>query len=86
MGWGGSEGMTYPTPSELQAWPLPNYINPESRKPLVLGVEITLTFIASLFVAARFYSRTYIKHVLGWDDWLMLVAMVSSSLWKHAPI
>jgi hypothetical protein len=76
MGWGGSEGMTFPTMQDFESWPSPNYVNPVSRQWVVIGVEAPITFIAALFVAARFYSRTYIKHVLGWDDWLMLAAMV----------
>lgn len=71
------EGMTYATKEDWESWPKPNYVNPQSRKPLVLGVEITLTTVAALVVLARFYARTYIKRLLGWDDWLMLGAMVS---------
>jgi hypothetical protein len=76
MGWGGTEGMTFPTAADFNSWPKPNYTNPVTREWLVIGVEAPLTFIAALFVLARFYSRTYIKRVLGWDDWLMLAAMV----------
>ena len=35
-----------------------------------------ITFgIALVFVCARFYARR-IGHALGWDDWIMLGAMV----------
>jgi len=74
---GTPEGMTYPTSEEWSKFPPPNFVNPESRKSLVIGVEVTITFLAALAVLARFYARTFIKRVLGWDDWLMLAAMVS---------
>ncbi|KAF2663235.1 hypothetical protein BT63DRAFT_380313 [Microthyrium microscopicum] len=68
--------MTYPTEEEWNNWPAPNFVNPQSRKPIVIGVEIPITVIAATVVIARFYARTYIKHVLGWDDWLMMGAMI----------
>jgi hypothetical protein len=60
----------------MLAWPLPNYVDPETRTSLVLGVEIPLTIVTIIFVACRFYSRTVIVRALGWDDWLMLAAVV----------
>jgi hypothetical protein len=74
------EGMTRPSFQDFETWPKPNFINPETREWVVIGVEAPLTFIAALFVAARFYTRTIIKRVLGWDDWLMLAAMVRCEL------
>ena len=53
-----------------------NYDNPETRIPLVFGVEIPLTILTIVFVAARFYSRTVIVKAIGWDDWFMLIALV----------
>ena len=68
-----------PTPAEILAWPKANYTHPETRRPLVLGVEIPLTILTILFTAGRFYSRTVIVKALGWDDWFMLVATVIST-------
>jgi hypothetical protein len=67
---------TFPTLEDIAKWPLPNYIDPETRRPLVLGVEIPLTILTILFTAGRFYSRTVIVKALGWDDWFMLAATV----------
>jgi hypothetical protein len=69
---------TFPTPEDVLKWPAPNYVDPVTRRPLVLGVEIPLTILPILFTAGRFYSRTVIVKVLGWDDWFMLAATVRS--------
>ncbi|KAF2503195.1 hypothetical protein BU16DRAFT_448722 [Lophium mytilinum] len=63
-----------PTPAEIASWPAPNYINPKTHRPFVLGVEIPLTAFAVLF--GRFYSRTILRRTLGIDDWIMLGAAV----------
>jgi hypothetical protein len=76
MGYLTPEGMTRPTFQDFEKWPKPNFVDPQTREWLVIGVEAPLTFVAAMFVAARFYARTIIKRVLGWDDWLMLAAMV----------
>lgn len=80
MGWGGSDGLTAPTATDVRSWPAPNFIDPQSREWIVIGVEAPLTFLAAVVVVARFYARTCIKRVLGWDDWLMMAAMVLSTI------
>ncbi|ORY08050.1 hypothetical protein BCR34DRAFT_488998 [Clohesyomyces aquaticus] len=70
---------TLPTSEDIMKWPLPNYVNPQTRRPLVQGVEIPVTVLPILFVACRFYSRTVIVRALGWDDWLMLIATIIST-------
>jgi hypothetical protein len=80
MGWGGSDGLTAPTEADIRSWPASNYIDPQSREWIVIGVEAPLTFLAAVVVVARFYARTCIKRVLGWDDWLMMAAMVRRTL------
>lgn len=67
---------TFPTFEDILKWPPANYDNPETRRPLVFGVEIPLTILTIVFVAARFYSRTVIVKAIGWDDWFMLIALV----------
>jgi hypothetical protein len=70
---------TFPTLADIAEWPAPNYVDPITRRPLVLGVEIPLTVLTILFTAGRFYSRTVIVKALGWDDWFMLAATVRIS-------
>jgi hypothetical protein len=74
---------TLPTPQDIAGWPVPNYVDPVTRRPLVLGVEIPLTVIPILFTAGRFYSRTVIVKALGWDDWFMLAATVRPLILRH---
>lgn len=51
--------------------------NPSNRGTVVLGTLWTQGAIATLVVAARFYARLLIESGAGWDDWTMLVAIVS---------
>jgi hypothetical protein len=68
---------TLPTPEDISKWP--NYVDPITRRSLVLGVEIPLINLIIIFTAGRFYSRTIIVKALGWDDWFMLAASVRNS-------
>lgn len=70
---------TFPTPDDISKWPASNYVDPVTRRPLVLGVEIPLMIFTNVFTAGRFYSRTVIVKALGWDDWFMLAATVRIS-------
>jgi hypothetical protein len=56
-------------------------VNPNDlgRGPLVIGVLWALTSLAVLVVAARLYLRKVIG-ALGWDDFLILIAMVRFNL------
>lgn len=56
---------------------IPNYVNPETRVPELLGVQIGLTVLAFLIVSARVYTRTKIMRFWGTDDLAISVAMVS---------
>ncbi|KAF2472809.1 uncharacterized protein BDR25DRAFT_200116, partial [Lindgomyces ingoldianus] len=67
-----------PTPADIAGWPAPNYVNPETRRPLVLSVEIPLCILVIMFTFVRFYSRTVIIQALGVDDWFMLAATIIS--------
>jgi hypothetical protein len=74
-----SEGITYPTAADWEKFPPPNFVNPQSRKAAIVGVEVPITILAVFIVGLRFYARTVIKNVLGWDDWIMFFAVVSNS-------
>ncbi|KAF2004749.1 hypothetical protein P154DRAFT_571952 [Amniculicola lignicola CBS 123094] len=67
-----------PTAEDAASWPAPNYVNPETRRPLVLGIQIPLMILVLSFTTMRFYSRTILIKALGADDWFMLVAAVFS--------
>jgi hypothetical protein len=77
---------TLPTAADVLTWPASNYVDPITRRPLVLGVEIPLTILTILFTAGRFYSRIVIVKALGWDDWFMLAATVRMLLSGHTAL
>lgn len=53
---------------------------PESRVPVILGVNIGLMALAFAFIFSRFYTRYVVLNRLGYDDWLALVAFVRPPL------
>lgn len=69
--------MRNPPPSVIASWPTANYVNPVSRGPALLIVELTIGSIAIVTLLARLYVRIFKVNKSGLDDWLMLAAMVS---------
>ena len=55
---------------------IPNYVNPRTKQPLVMGVQIGMTATALLCVAMRLYTRKVLRNVFGTEDWVIIVAMV----------
>lgn len=70
----------FPTLAEMAVWPKPNYIDPETKQPLALGINVVMSSVIVAFVSCRFYSRTRLVKALGLDDWIMLSAAVSFPL------
>jgi hypothetical protein len=46
-------------------------------KYALLGTPVAFTILALITVVIRFWMRIKHNARLGWDDWLMLIAMVS---------
>lgn len=67
----------FPTPAEFASFPEPNYVNPITRQPLVVGVMVPLSVLVIVFMFCRLYSRTILVNAIGWDDWIMMLAGVS---------
>ncbi|KAH8691763.1 hypothetical protein GQ44DRAFT_719929 [Phaeosphaeriaceae sp. PMI808] len=65
-------------PAEFASWPTPNYVNPETRRPLALAVVIPMTALVVTFMSCRLYSRTVIIYTLGWGDSVMFLASLLS--------
>jgi hypothetical protein len=60
-----------------------------SRSKAVLIVTSVFLAISLISVALRIFVRTRIVRAFGWDDTIMVVAMVSTpppfaSIWDHA--
>lgn len=56
----------------------PPPVNPNDlgRGPMIVGLTWTFTILAMTAVALRIYVRKTVTKALGWDDWIMLVAVV----------
>jgi hypothetical protein len=61
---------------------LPPPINPDDlgRGPLVMGVTWSFSGLALITVGMRFWVRIAVTKQLKIEDWLMLLAVVSTSL------
>lgn len=71
--------MAAATPDQIASWPPPNFEDPESRGPVVIGLTVSTLALMVLFTAARFYGRGVLTAgALGVDDWIMGTAMVHS--------
>ncbi len=46
----------------------------------IITVWVVMTSLATITVCMRFYTRRMILHILGVEDWLILVAMVCTRL------
>jgi hypothetical protein len=69
--------MRFPPPEVLATFPKPNYVDPVERGPGLMIVELTLLPIAVICVALRLWVRIGWLRKGWWDDWLMVVAVVS---------
>jgi hypothetical protein len=65
-------------PAEVEAsWPTPNYVDPVTRGPISLIVNIVFYVLMLLSVILRTYTRAFLSKSFGADDVLMLLALVS---------
>lgn len=62
------------------SWPEPNYENPEYQGPQLLVVGIILLILSTAVVVLRIWVRLFMKNTAGWDDWLMVLAVVCPSM------
>jgi hypothetical protein len=66
-------------PEVVASWPKPNYINPDTRGPALVIVELITLSIALVILVLRLYVRIKIMRKTGWDDWLMVFSAVSTA-------
>ena len=57
-----------------------NSLITDDRGPQVIGVSVAMIILSTLAVAFRFWSRKISTAGLWWDDWTILLALVSSFL------
>jgi hypothetical protein len=60
----------------VASWPKPNYENPKYQGPQLLIVGIVLLILSTVIVLLRIWVRLFMKNNAGWDDWLMVLAIV----------
>lgn len=53
----------------------PNVPN-EDQGPVILGATLTVTIAALITMATRLYVRIHMIRNVGWDDYVMISAMV----------
>ncbi|KAL7772096.1 hypothetical protein CFE70_002049 [Pyrenophora teres f. teres 0-1] len=70
--------MRSPPPEVLATWPKPNYVDPVTRGPSLMIVELTLLPIAMIVVFLRLWVRISWLKKSWYDDYLMIVAMIFS--------
>lgn len=70
--------MINPPIEEILSWPQPNYVDPETRGPALAAINHTFLGLCVVLVAARIYTRVRIVRWFGWDDVLIIVALVRS--------
>lgn len=64
-----SVSLNYTIPTVL---PNPN----DNHGPAVVVFPTLTAVVATILVALRFYTRWRILRLLGWEDWLLLVALL----------
>jgi hypothetical protein len=72
--------MRLPPPEVVATWPPPNYINPETRGPALIIVELITLPLATICLALRLYVRFKVLNTSHWDDWMMVGAAVRSTV------
>ena len=69
--------MSTPTAADMAHWPAPNYVNPSTHGPIMIGVMSAFTLAMIPFVISRIHMRLRLKGKLGIDDWIILACAVS---------
>lgn len=52
----------------------------ESQVPTIQGIVWTMGVVPLLFVGLRLYVRIVLKSAFGWDDFIIIIALVSQIL------
>ncbi|KAK3390683.1 hypothetical protein B0H63DRAFT_121690 [Podospora didyma] len=64
-------------PPEVAAtWPAPNYVDPVSRGPALITVELVTLSLALICLSLRLYVKTFVLRKPNWDDLFMVLATI----------
>lgn len=77
--------MRNPPPDVIASWPEANFVDPEYQGPQLAIVAITLLVFSFVIVALRIWVRVQMKKRAGWDDWIMVIAMVCKDRYWLVP-
>ncbi|KAK2765981.1 hypothetical protein FQN54_007496 [Arachnomyces sp. PD_36] len=72
--------MRTPPPDVLASWPEPNYTNPATRGDGLVIVNVITMVLAVIVVVLRLYTRIRITGSFGFDDLLILFALVFATV------
>ncbi len=72
--------MHNPPWSVIASWPRPNYIDPVTRGPGLVIVNVVLLVLMLLVVGLRFYTRMRITKSFGADDIFIGLALVFAEI------
>ena len=68
--------MQMPPLAVIESWPVPNYVNPVTRGPANIIINLIFFPLVCLVIALRVYTRLRISKSFGADDWLILASLV----------
>lgn len=74
--------MQLPSIQTIESWPTANYVDPVRRGPANIITNLLFFLLALLIVCIRIYTRVRISRSFGWDDGLILAAMVLSTIFR----
>ena len=60
----------------ISSWPKPNYVDPEYQGPQLHIVGAIFLILSIIVVTLRIWVRVHMKKSAGWDDWIMVAAIV----------
>ncbi|KAI1637769.1 hypothetical protein F4809DRAFT_603289 [Biscogniauxia mediterranea] len=68
--------MRTPPVGVMLTWPTPNYVDPVTRGPALIIIQLIVCPVALICLALRLWVRMSRLKRCWWDDWLMIAAAV----------
>jgi hypothetical protein len=68
----------------LLSWPRPNLVDPEMKPNTITVVAYVFGPLTVILFLIRLWVRIFHQRNPGWDDWIMVAAMVrDSTFWRE---